>query len=85
MIRICAVCGKPVTAGMTDVDGNFYVHEGDCFEKYMDDNFGKHRWMEIVDDFEGGYYIASDDSTAAGYYGTGIFYTEWKDEEGETE
>lgn len=82
MARICSVCGKPVTAGMTNADGDFYVHE-ECFEKYMDEAYGKHQWMEINDDGEGGYYIYSDESILGGYCGTGIFYTEWEEDEDE--
>lgn len=74
--RICEVCGKPVIAGMTNDSGDFYCHK-ECFEKYMDDTYGKHRWMQINDDYNGGYYLASDDNLAGGFYGTGIYYTEW--------
>lgn len=85
MERICVVCGKPVTTGMTDQEESFYTHEGKCFEKFMDRTYGKHCWMEINDDGENGYYICKDDNVVGGYLGTGIFYTEWEDGEGETE
>ena len=67
---------------MMDMNGDgFYCCEGECFEKYMDETYGKHRWMGINDDGEGGYYIYSDENILGGYLGTGIFYTEWFDDE----
>ena len=77
--RICEICGKPVYSGMTDGEGNFYTHDGECFEKYMDETYGKHKWMSVDEDGEGGYYIYSDNNVAGGYLGTGIYYTEWDD------
>ena len=70
--RICDVCGKPMDAGMTDLDG-FYCHE-ECFEEAMADRFGE--WREVEDDGYDGYYEWYDvrDQT---WNGTGIFYTEW--------
>ena len=76
--RICEICGKPVTAGMTDEVGSFYCHE-ECFEEYMDKTYGKHRWMELgngEEDEYGGYYIVTSD-VVGGHEGTGIFYTDW--------
>ena len=81
--RTCSICGKPVFAGMTDECGSFYCHEGECFEKYMDANYGKGKWMALgncEEDGCNGYYITTAD-VAGGYTGTGIFYTEWEDEE----
>lgn len=83
MARICEICGKPVREGMTTADGDFYVHEKKCFPKFMDKIYGKHKWMQINDDGEGGYYIYSDDSLVGGYSGTGIFYTEWESDDDE--
>lgn len=78
--RVCAICGLPVTCGMTDNVGTFYCHEGKCFHKYMNRTYGKHKWMELgngeLDEFDG-FYIASAD-VPGGYQGTGIFYTEWE-------
>lgn len=81
MSRECVVCKKPVLKGMTD--GDFYCHDGGCFEEYMDSQFGKYRWMALggdVEDAFGGYYIVADDYNGQGYRGTGIYYTEWDDE-----
>ena len=83
MARICMTCGKPMLDGMTDLE-DFYTHEGECFEKAMDEIYGKHCWMTVNDDGADGYYLASDDSLVGGCFGTGIFYTDWFDEE-ETE
>ena len=82
MIRICRTCGKPMIEGMTDLE-EFYTHEGECFEKAMDEAFGKHEWMSINDDGCGGYYIYSDETVVGGYLGTGIFYTYWWDDDDE--
>ena len=82
--RRCIMCGRPVFAGMTNADGDFYVHGGECFEKYMDSVYGEHQWMMLGDDAtdgEGGYYIVTDDDAEEGFSGTGIFYTEWEDDE----
>ena len=84
-MRTCIVCGKKLTAGMTDNEGDFYAHEGKCFNKYMDEVYGKHKWMEIgkgCEDEYGGYYLAADNN-CSGYTGTGIFWTEWEDDEEE--
>lgn len=83
MSRICDVCGKVVKEGMTDECYSFYCHE-DCFEKYMDDRFGKHCWMKLgkgAEDGYGGYYLAAEDNNKAGFDGTGIYYTEWKEDD----
>ena len=79
--RICAICGKPVTAGMTDADNTFYCHERH-FRAYMNTTYGIGRWMALGNDERdeyGGYYIVSAD-VVGGYEGTGIYYTEWEDE-----
>ena len=81
--RICEICGKPLDAGMTDEVGSFYCHEGKCFTKYMNRTYGKHRWMALgggEEDEFGGYYITTAD-VVGGYQGTGIFYTEWEEDE----
>lgn len=78
--RTCAICGGQVNAGMTDDWGTFYCHE-ECFEKYMDNTYGKHKLMSLghgEEDRYGGYYIASAD-VAGGYQRTGVFYTEWEE------
>lgn len=81
-MKICEVCGKPITFGcMTNECGDFYIHEGRCFEKYMDKEYGKGKWMGLGNGEEdgcGGYYITTAD-VVGGYEGTGIFYTEWED------
>lgn len=79
-MRTCERCGKPMSAGFTTDCADTYVCE-ECFEDFMDDTYGKHKWMEVADDFCGGYYMASDDSIAGGIYGTGIYWTEWEESE----
>ena len=76
--RTCIVCGKPLTAGMTDGCGFFYCCP-ECFPKYMDDTFGKGNWKatEHDDDGCGGYYVVKDDD--GHWEGTGFFYTDWDD------
>ena len=80
--RICPICGKLVNAGMTDEIGTFYCHE-ECFDEYMDRTYGKRGWMRLgngEEDEFGGYYIASAD-VVGGVQGTGIFYTEWEEDD----
>lgn len=82
-MRVCTICGKPITSGMTNETGDFYIHEGKCFNKYMNNVYGKHRWMELgngdQDEF-GGYYVVTTE-VVGGIQGTGIFYTEWEDDD----
>ena len=82
-MRRCDICGKPIVEGMTNDCGDIYVCEGECFEKYMDRQYGKHGWMSLgngAEDGCGGYYIASADVTG-GYQGTGIYYTTWEEDD----
>ena len=84
-MRKCAICGKKVTSGMTNECGDFYTHEGKCFEEYMDITYGKNKWMELgngEEDRYGGYYICASD-VIGGYDGTGIFYTEFEEDDNE--
>lgn len=83
MARTCSVCGKKVTEGMTDDYGSFYCHEGKCFEEYMNETFGEGQWMILggdVQDELGGYYIVTA-CNEKGYEGTGIYYTEWEEDD----
>lgn len=84
-MTFCDVCGKPVLCGMTTDDGDFYTHEN-CFEKYMNNEYGKGKWKAIDefpdydysgDDGYGGYYCYLNDNNE--WNGTGIYYTEWED------
>ena len=84
-MRTCVTCGKKVEAGMTDDYGDFYAHEGKCFIKYMDKTYGKHKWMEKGDGEpgeNGGYYLFSSEAIG-GCQDSGVYYTEWYDEEDE--
>lgn len=72
--RQCQCCGEEKYDGMTTDDGDIWVCE-DCFEKYMDETYGKHQWMSVPDDGCGGYYMVSD---VYGAEGTGIYYTTWE-------
>ncbi len=83
-MRICTTCGKCITAGMTNGEGDFYTHEGKCFTKYMNKTYGKHKWMELgvgVTDGQGGFYIHTYDGNMNGFEGTGIYWTEWEEDE----
>lgn len=82
-MRKCSYCGKKIEAGMTNDQGDMYLHEGECFEKWMDKTYGEHKWMEKGDDEvgeNGGYYLFSAD-VVGGCLDTGIYYTEWYDKE----
>ena len=83
-MKVCETCGKPITCGcITDGSGLWFLHEGKCFEKYMDKAYGKHKWMELGGGYEDGYegyYIVSSDAVG-GYEGTGYYYTEYDEED----
>lgn len=85
-MTFCNVCGKPVLRGMTTDDGDFHIHEN-CFEKYMNNEYGKGKWKGVDelpdydysgDDGCGGYYVYLDEDNE--WIGTGIYYTEWEDD-----
>ncbi len=82
MPRTCEVCGKEMYGGMTDDYGDLYVCE-ECFENYMDMRFGKGKWKSTEDPDEedgcGGFYLTVDDEGK--WEGTGIYYTEWEDDD----
>ena len=76
--RICACCKKEVgNAGYTDHEGSLYLHE-ECLVKYLNKTYQPLHWMITNDDGAGGYFMASDDDHN---FGTGIFYTEWEDDD----
>lgn len=81
-MRICRVCGKQIHAGMTDGNGDIYLHEVPCFAEYMDETYGVHCWTEIGGNGDGcgGYYIVKDTEEPCGFRGTGFYYTEWEDD-----
>ena len=79
-MTFCNVCGKPVLRGMTTDNGDCHVHE-DCFDKYMDDEYGKGKWKGVDElpnyefpdnDGYGGYYVYLDEDNE--WVGTGIYY-----------
>ena len=78
-MRICDRCGSEMADGF--LDGDTHICE-DCFEDYMDESFGKGKWMALgngeMDEYDG-YYIHTAD-VVGGFEGTGIFWTEWYDE-----
>lgn len=71
--KTCEVCGKEYPNGMTNDGGDLYVCE-DCFEKYMDDAYGKGNWKSVDDDGCDGFYMVKENRN---WYGTGIYYTDW--------
>lgn len=76
--RICMVCGKPMVDGMTDCH-EFYAHES-CFEKAMDETFPD-GWRESDGMGRLGGYYESFHPLDGTWRDTGIFYTEWEEEE----
>lgn len=77
-IHFCDWCGGIMQAGMTNDNGDIYIHE-ECFMYYMDDTYGRGKWMSLgngEDDGAGGYYIVTAD-VVGGYEPTGIYYTEY--------
>lgn len=84
-MKICETCGKPLIFGCyTDDEGSFYTHDDrECFFQHMDRTYGEHRWMELGNgeqDEYGGYYIYTA-NVVGGYEGTGVYYTEFTEEE----
>lgn len=76
-IRICDHCGHPIDEELGFfMDGEGFSCHEQCFELYMDETYGKHKWMQVNDDGLDGYYIYSAD-VVGGYLGTGIFWTSY--------
>lgn len=76
MARICDMCGKEISDGMTDDQGSFYCCQ-ECFTAYMNRDCGEDGWRDVEDDGCGGYYeVRGEDGK---WYGTGIYWTEWED------
>ena len=74
-VRFCEECGKPYDKGYIAGDGDWYCCE-DCFEKAMDECYGKCKWRGTDEEgCNGGYYEALQDDDE--WEDTGIFYTEW--------
>lgn len=74
-IRFCDVCGIPYDMGFMAGDGDWYCCQS-CFDKELNDSYGKDGWRESEDEGEyGGYYeyLRPDGE----WEDTGIFYTEW--------
>ena len=72
-LRICMVCGRPLTQGYTD-EGDFYCceeHFNDAMESYFSENY-----REVENDGCGGYYEYWDEYRDR-YAPTGVYYTEW--------
>ena len=72
----CIRCGKEITNGYVDEIEKIYICD-ECFEKYMNETYGKHMWMYVNDDGYGGHYLVSDDTMINGYLGVGIYRAEW--------
>lgn len=77
IVRYCAMCGKKMVDGMTDLM-DFYVHE-ECFPAAMDKEYGPGNWIGYDEpNSEDGYYSVQIDGK---WEETGIFYTDWYDED----
>ena len=75
-VRFCNYCGGLMQDGMTD-EWDFYSHE-ECFEKYMDEEFGKGKWRSQESEYPNeadGYYEELVDGE---WEPLGIYYTEWR-------
>ena len=77
-VRFCDYCGKPFNAGYTDDDADFYNCE-DCFEKDMDERYGKGNWRPYESEdgdcnWQGGYYERFIDGK---WEAEPSYYTEW--------
>lgn len=78
-IRICTYCGKPMEAGYTDDEADFYNCE-ECFEKDMNERYGAGNWREQNDfdepNYLGGWYEYFDKKTGK-WKPEPSYYTEW--------
>ena len=73
-IRFCEECGKPYDAGFMAGDGDWYCCE-DCFDKAMNETYGKGKWKATkVEGPSGGYYACFDGKE---WEDTGVFWTSW--------
>ncbi len=74
-IRFCETCGSPIDQGFTTDESGWYCCE-DCFEKTMDEDYGKGKWRASEDEgIDGGFYERQDEDGE--WEDTGIYYTEW--------
>ncbi len=74
-IRFCDACGIPYDMGFIACDGDWYCCQS-CFDKELNDAYGKDGWRESEDEGEyGGYYEFLNSNGE--WEDTGIYYTEW--------
>ncbi len=83
-MRQCKKCHAKIVSGFTNGFGDFYVCDN-CFQDFMDERYGKRMWMAVDDDGSGGYYLASatHHGSVGKPYGTGIYWTEWEEDDDE--
>ena len=82
-IRICDYCGGVMQSGMTDDEADFYNHV-ECFDKDMDERYGKGNWRNIPEDengevnenWLGGFYEYREDENSE-WEPEPSYYTEW--------
>lgn len=74
-IRFCEECGKPFDAGFM-ADGGFWYCCQDCFDRAMNECYGKGKWRGTEEEGNnGGFYECLNDDGE--WEDTSIFYTEW--------
>ena len=77
----CAACGALIGEGMYipsnlwDGSDDEYTCE-ECFETYMNREYGEGNWRQVEDDGWDGFYEYCAPNTTD-YVGTGIYYTTW--------
>ena len=91
-MRRCARCKEKIYDGFMIENGCFYWDDShsnylceSCFKPYMDETCGVGNWKPTEDGEEdeyGGYYLEKIDGQ---WEGTGIFWTEWYDEDDDDE
>lgn len=77
-VRFCDICGRPMNVGYTDDGADFY-NCCNCFEKDMDERYGKGNWRMYESDdgkcnYLGGYYEYLEDDR---WVADSSYYTEW--------
>lgn len=81
----CIKCGEVLVLGFYDPwdSGSRYICEN-CFEKYMDETYGEGKWNVVPEgevDELGGYYEYVNENDASDKCGTGIFWTDFYDDD----
>lgn len=74
-IRVCSICGKPITEGYTNEDGDFYFCSDSEFVDFMNETYGEGRWRPEETGYEGWCYEVFDEED--GWCPQSSYYTDF--------